>query len=318
VIRTGGDDLLLLDTRGSVTIRFDILQDGIPPAEVKQYVHETTAGPIWVSYSHWYFFDSGGRAYFAFRTWWDRRVVFSLQEAKQIPENRALKEAAEAAERLFVLNTLQAGAKVAQAWAAKAPPEYSSHDKGPWDEVKRLLTAVHLAGRIRMKEAAPLLRQLEPIPDFSTYTSASEKIPDEGLFLATSRSDPTRQQVQLALRRLGEKPAGYPVREVMRKGTGDKKEKPYHPVKASMPRADRVRLVNKELTPRDVVDALGEPDYVSRPLPGDGEADWVWEYDIDADKPYTLRIVWAGQSSRSIKRVEPPAWKEGNTRDLND
>jgi hypothetical protein len=318
IIRTGGDVLLLLDARGVVVHRFDILAEGLPAGDVKRYVRETTAGPLWADYSYWYFFESGGQSYFAFRTWWDRRVVLSLEKARPIRQGAALTKAADAAERAFVLDTLRAGARVARRWAAKKLPEYSHGEPGPWDGVERLFNAVHLAGRMKLKVAAPLLRQLEPIPSFDTSGSASETVPDGGLFLASSRWDPMRQQVQLALRRLGERPAGYPVREVMLKPAGSDQEIPYHPPKQAAPRANRVRLVNRNLTPRKVVDAIGEPDYKLRPAAGDPDADWVWEYDIDSEKPYTLRIVWLGQKALSIKRVEPPTWKDSDTRDLQD
>jgi hypothetical protein len=318
VVRTGYDELLLFDPRGVAALNLDILRDAIPAAEVKAHVRNTTAGPMWADYSHWYFFTWGGRPFFGFRTWWDRRVIISLREAKAVPDEGAIRHAANAAEREFVLATLQAGAKVARKWAAKKLPVYPPLDTWPWDKVDHLATAVHLAGRTSLKEAAQLLRLVEQVPSSGSSVSAHEDAPAGDLFLASCRIDSTRQQVHLALRRVGERPAVYPVREMKRAGAARSRDEPYHPPQHATPRARRVDEVSKRSGPKDVVDTIGEPDYLTRPAAGDGEADWVWEYDIDADSPYTLRIVWAGRRIRSISKVEPPSWKDSNKRDLQD
>jgi hypothetical protein len=300
-----------------VTVDLDILRDGFPAAEVKEHVHDTSIGPLWSYYSHWYFFSAGGRAYFAVRTWWDRPIIVSLREGKSAPDEKLMRQAANAAEREFALETLRAAAAVARKWSAKKIPEYSHQDKGPWDEVEGIRAEMHIAGRTKLKDAGPLLRELETIPSFDNSVWSGETVPAGGLFLNTCSYDPTRQQIQLALRRVGEKPAGYPVREVIRSRADAFGEEPYHPAKHSTPRSARVADITEDLRPQAVVDSIGEPDYVTRPTVRDGDADRVSEYDVDTDKPFTLRLVWSGQRMRAIEQVEPPAWI-GDKRDLQD
>jgi hypothetical protein len=93
----------------------------------------------------------------------------------------------------------------------------------------------------------------------------------------------------------------------------------YHPAKLRVPRDQRVDQITTGMGPKAIVDLIGAPDYVR------GEREWVekrgdviWEYDMDATLPYTLRIVWKDRTAWWIRKIEPPLWKNSNRRDQQD
>jgi hypothetical protein len=318
VVSTDSSGLLLLSPMGQIKLTVRILGDVVLPAEEKEYVLASTAGPIWSGYSHWYFFTAGNEPYFGIRTWWDRRIILSIGEAKMVPDEGAVSKAAGEAERDSVLARLRRGAEVARKWAVKNLPEYSHQDKGPWDEVEGLSSAIHMAGRMGIEAAIPFLLEIEKIPNFGTSsTSFEDDVPAGELLLATHSRDDTRRNVKLSLRRLGARPAGLPAIEVRSAVKGDIWGKTYIPKKHAAPRDERVNSVSKGMKAKAVVDTLGEPDYINRLPTADGQWHYAWEFDVDADKPFTFRVLFSENGSvSSAVKIDPPIWKDKKMRDM--
>jgi hypothetical protein len=65
----------------------------------------------------------------------------------------------------------------------------------------------------------------------------------------------------------------------------------------------------------EVIQTIGEPDYTMRSADG-----FAWEYDVDADIPYTLRVTFEGKEFLidKVETMVPPGWKidESLTRDM--
>ena len=63
------------------------------------------------------------------------------------------------------------------------------------------------------------------------------------------------------------------------------------------------------MTPIEVLRSIGAPDFVNfRSI--------AWEYEMDVEEPYTLRIIWrdkrvVGEVVRSV----PALWQQGEVRD---
>ena len=80
----------------------------------------------------------------------------------------------------------------------------------------------------------------------------------------------------------------------------------------SGPRALRVDLLKGGMTPRDVLNTLGAPDYVSFP-------EQAWEYDMDSESSFTLRVFWKDKKVVDRwERIAPPLWQVGETRYEDD
>lgn len=143
-------------------------------------------------------------------------------------------------------------------------------------ERARVLAAVRAAGLTVVREAVPHLRLLERSDDLVLRTT-----------------------VHVALRRLGETPLVFPCNWPE-----------WHEEYACFtePRADRVDMVRVGDEPAAVRSAIGCPDSVA-------EQNLIWEYDMDAVEPYTLRIRWSVGRVEQIERIKPALWQQGFARD---
>ena len=117
----------------------------------------------------------------------------------------------------------------------------------------------------------------------------------------------TRQNVQLALRRLGRKPGAFPCTSFKTEHRNYDQMKPYMRKPAPGNRETNVEKVKKGMSPEEVIDLLDCPDYIPRR---------EWQYDIDSEKPYTLNISWTDERTvKEVKMISPALWKEGTMRD---
>jgi|SRR5947209_17557649 len=133
-----------------------------------------------------------------------------------VSADRKLWAAAEAGERALVRAAPGAGRDAARARAARKSAEYSYRESGPREGATDVGAAVHLAGWMKLTEAAPLLQAMERVPQFGTSVTASEMaMSPGGIHLAIDRAELTRRQTRLALRRMGLSRARLPVGEVM-------------------------------------------------------------------------------------------------------
>ena len=65
--------------------------------------------------------------------------------------------------------------------------------------------------------------------------------------------------------------------------------------------------IQKGMSPEQVINLVDCPDY----MPGR-----IWQYDIDANEPYTLALSWSDdQKVKEIEFIRPALWKEGTLRD---
>jgi hypothetical protein len=287
VIWTGGDELLILEpTQGRVTFKVDILAQ-FTKEEKERYVYETTAGPQWVGMSCRRFVDVKDHTYFVLRTWWDRRIIIDVANAKTVSDEGQLKIALDDADREYTLALLKRHVPTSQ-------PSKTTPSEDEWQAVR---SAAHLAGRLRVMEVKEELRVLE-------------KSADKGC-----SSNSLRRTAQLSLRRLGARPACHAAYNL---GTPD--EGPTIPD----PCPGRVELaakIEKSMKPAEVLQTLGSPDFMGWPRMEDMSAepidDEFWEYDIDAESPFTLRIILDSErhTIKEIEKIAPPLWKSGNLRD---
>jgi hypothetical protein len=277
------------------------IKDAIPNADDDKYVHHTTAGPKWNQFALSYFVTVGGKPYFCVRTWWDRRIVIDLAAAKQVPD-RGMEAVLDAEERKLMLDILKGGVAVV------------SQGERPLAPYFRLLAAIHLSGRIQEKTAVPLLRKLEPFDVSNTY-SLGEHGP--GSDLKAGDISPQnystydlRRVVQLSLRRLGETPAELPATSFQPQGS----QKEFEPRKWKEPRSQRVASMKIAMTPQEVLNTLGAPDYVERGQNIHRQGPWevAWRYDMDARPGWTLLLVWSSHKVAAIEKVSPALWNRRN------
>jgi hypothetical protein len=312
VVWTAFNDLLVLDAKGVVTLEVPIC-DSIPAAEKEAYVHWTTGGFSWSGDSHWYFFTANEKLHFGIRTRWDRRILLCTSDAKLVADEAAVHEGAIVGEREHILSTLRKASAVAKQWGAKGIPEYSTQHKSPWEEVPGLGAVIKLAERMDLKDAVPLLLDVESLPYFGNSCSQlSETVPEGQLFIATYSYDSLRSAVQLAIRRLGGTPKGLPTKELFVAKADNQRGDGYRPKTHKSPRVDRVPLVTTSMGAKEVADTIGEPDYVVWA----GVGEWRWEYDIDTATPFTFQVLWKNNKLVRTERLHPPVWTDGTKRDM--
>jgi hypothetical protein len=68
------------------------------------------------------------------------------------------------------------------------------------------------------------------------------------------------------------------------------------------------------MTPMDVLNILGAPDYVERGQNIHRQGPWevAWRYDMDARPGWTLLLVWRGHKVEAIEKVSPALWNRKN------
>jgi hypothetical protein len=296
----GGSRIEVMDTDHNTRLLLWI-KDAIPKGDDDKYIHHTTAGPKWNQYALAYFLTVDGKPYFCVRTWWDRRIVIDLAAAKQVPD-RGMESVLDAEERKLVLDILKGGVAVV------------SQEEIPLAPFFRLKAAVHLSGRIQEKKTVPFLRKLEPLGFARTYTMGEW---GPGVDLKAGEISPQnysthdlRRVVQLSLRRLGETPAELPVVSLHQPGS----EKTFEPRKWKGPRFERVSSIKIAMTPQEILNILGAPDYVERGQNIHRQGPWevAWRYDMDARPGCTLLLVWRGHKVEAIEKVSPALWNRKN------
>lgn len=301
VVHNSHETLLVLDAftgRKSIELR---LFETFGESECRAYVVQTTAGPMWWGTSHAYFIVHDDNEHFVLRTWWDRRVIIRLPEARLIdsPSHR-LAEAFAAAECEWTLQEIERAAELA---ATGGLPDAS------WEQRSRVHTAIHLAGRLGLSDSEPYLRTLER----DNRAGSSTVVPVEEPPETDGHVDPwsfvtveLRQRAQLALRRVGLTPQELGCVWFSTRGG----EGLYVPRKHDSPRAERVGQVKQGMTVQQILDTVGCPDYVVTHRN-------LLEYDVDSSDPFTLVIELDRGSTQAIRveHVRPPRWKDGFQRD---
>jgi hypothetical protein len=268
-----------------------------------RYTSFSTAGLMWgSSYCHFYFVQHDGAPYFCMRAWWDNRLVLDLDAGKQVQADPDLEARLVDAEKTFVLKTLEGTKnwvwKPGERWGMKLVenPDCPTVWEG--------LRAIHMAGRMKLREAVPMLQDLEGCQGSYSSTSSHsdyEAAPGE-ITPHNYRSLTIRQLSQLSLRRIGMRPAGYQAIMLSRRGEG------YFLPEDPLPfrRETRVSEIRLGHTPEQVVEKIGGPDFIRRNC---------WVYDIDDATPFTLHVFWDAEGVSKMEERTPPHWHDGVIRD---
>ncbi len=296
VIYTGWQELIVVDPQGKETGKVNVLKDCLTKDENDKYVSQTTAGPMWAERSHWYFASADAKGYFIIRPYWGRHLIIELTTGAITTPTENINKATQKAEKDYVLSVLKT---VLDGTMKKCDCCGGSHEA---------VYAAYLAGALKIQEAVPALRKLESSTHCGSSTMGGFGDVPEG------RIDPfnystytTRQSVHLALRRLGEKPGAFPCTSFKTEHKQYEKQKPYVRKPAPGTRESNAGNVKKGMSPEQVIDLIDCPDYI----PGR-----EWQYDIDAQKPYTLTISWTdARTVEDVKVVRPALWQEGTVRD---
>jgi hypothetical protein len=240
----------------------------------ERHVYESTAGLHWARFSHWYFVEIGGRLHLCVRAQWGQRLLIDLAGGVLVPLPVKGAMALRIAEREFALDTLE---------EAASKPIPADRDGRDWswsdlvDEMEAVQTAVLLAGQERVLEAAEPLGRLEPHPysALSAGRYGALEATETEIVPFCYKAYSLRQLVQLSLRRLGVKPAGWPATAVGNHVLSPSARFPWRMVALAAP----------GMTAGALLAALGPPDRISVP---------VWQYDIDdPGAAFTLNIIWS-------------------------
>jgi hypothetical protein len=169
-----------------------------------------------------------------------------------------------------------------------------------------------MAGRRELRRAAPLIRTLQRAAHVGSTSASVVLGPREGEIHPLSYGEYSLRQVaQLSLRRLGERASGDPATFFRYYSPGEAGRK-FVPRGRPEPRALGASRIEKHMTPLEVLETLGPPDFVVA-------SQGAWEYDIDGtgqENPYTLRVVWDERRVSSVERITPPLWAAGDRRDV--
>jgi hypothetical protein len=299
VVRSGWDELLAFNpATGQANGKLKIL-DEFPAAERAQFVHQTTAGPMWSQSSRWYFQEIEGKLYFVVRAHWGRRVVLDLASGKNVADTAAVKAKLNDGERDWVLATLKANTPLL---IGDEPGEPCR------DVITDTMAAIDIASRDQVQGAVKFLRSLES----SEYVGSSGMIPihigkfQQGEIDPYAYSEYTiRSKAQQALRKLGHTPSELPGIAFRPVGRYDQESliKP----KPAEPRALALTTVRVGASAQEVLDSVGGPDRIHR------EGNKIaWEYHVDGPDAHTVHVFWSKPFPpvvASTTKVSPPTWK---------
>jgi hypothetical protein len=258
----------------------------------------STAGMEWTGYSWRYFVRLNARPYFVWRVWWGDRLVIDLDAAVLVAATPKLVRAFDEAETRGItrfFDTCLTRIDELTRWLTEPKakePEETPPQHNPLQELAwKITAAARLAGVLRVKDCAQALRALESIDLVSSWGSTTSF---GDLYSLEQQS--LRPIVQHALRQIGEVPAGYPPYHfLVVRNDYDRRDR--EPVSECVPdRATKLGHLNRDMTPREVLQLVGMPDFIRRGSNKVGEFHrWYeqWEYDTPRhDRWETRRLTW--------------------------
>jgi hypothetical protein len=252
---------------------------------------------MWTGHSRWYYLEVGDDVLFVIRPSWGRRLIVNITGGGVVARSdESFISACVEAERRFVIETI--------GWGASHIGEM---DEG--ERVSEVLTAVIMAAQNKNRDVIADLRELQQ----SDYAGSSGGWWDIENTYADGEINPfnsttmtMRRAVHAALRFMGEKPDEIPCTWFHITREGRLGEYATYPELAA-PRATRVDLVAPGATPYEVMVAIGAPDFIDF-------TEVAWEYDMDAEEAYMLRVGFADKKRVDrIERLVPPMWQRGDT-----
>lgn len=278
----------------------------------------TSAGAYWAGNSWRYFFRHDDKPYFAWRPYWGRRLVFSLdgERGQRLSDEQAnepgllatmIREEGDWASRRVTeaaLHSVPLQVFLAETYQNRCKPQPIR------EHLAFLIPAIQLCGVHQRHECISSLLELESL-SFIRSTSTCRAIGmDKGWSLETELFRPV---VHHALRRMGQVPRGLPpFRFPSRDGqclpgldTGDDRR--------TIP--ERVR---PGITPIETLERIGSPDDY---FEGAGKAgELYWDYDFHQEGAwFSHRLTWArfedGNRLAAIETVPAP-WLTNSDREF--
>jgi hypothetical protein len=299
IVRTASESLLLVAPDGEVTATLNVLTDLLSESEREQFTRWTTAGTAWGGLSLWYFVMLRERQHFAILTGWGRRLLIDVERGRRVDEDDESRRLTEALESDFATDILQSAVRCSSAEVI--------------DAAAKVRTAAHIAARMQLCDCVPFLEQLESIEYRGSYVGDLSSVPSGEIGPGLCARNELRQLIQLCLRRLGARSGGQPVTQFFY-GSKGSRWVPYRPSPLPTPRETRTELGRAGMTPLQILDVFGPPDFVD----WRSEGFW-WEYDMDSEPAFTLRVNW-GQDRRvmGFERLQPARWLRGVERDMEE
>ncbi len=297
VVWTARERLLVLEPgAGDVRCNINILEQ-FTDAEQESFVSHTTAGPSWTDGSIWIYMNFRGSVFFIIQPWWGHTVVVDLDANRVLDEpDEEFQRAQRSAEVAWTLSTLTTYLE-----------EYENNTDVVYGTTLDALGALNAVGRYHIDEAVPLLRRLEVVDVIQSsggYWDRDNELQSGEINPFNYSRRRFRQAVQFTLRELGEVPQEFPCTSFST--TRERKILPH--IELPAPRAERVSLLQPGQRAEAVIDAIGTPDFVFFQRR-------TWEYDMDTEDPYTLRVQW--KSLTEVDRIEivrPALWQQDITR----
>ena len=286
IVHTAYENIMVISPTGKVSSKIDFLDDALTDDENRNYVHQTTAGPMWAGLSISYFFEHKSREYYAIRPWWGRRIIVDLKSGEIQKTTDKLSDACIVSEKEIVMKSLE---------------------KKPKNDNERFeqCLAIYLAGVLKMKKAIPYLRSAENSTVIGSSTSGGLSWGEDFDNEVDPHSYETysiRQIAQLSLRRLGEKPKSLPCHSF--EITMDGESKRFNPILKNE-RHENVSKVKVGMSAKQILTLIGPPDFISYDK---------WSYDMGVSTPFTLTIKMDARKSTAIER-QKPIWLNGLDRD---
>lgn len=246
-----------------------------------------------------------GALYFVTRYYWGKHTFVDLDARRVIDApGESLLQAATDADRRFVLAALDGAAKRIEAaqWDRRRAPM-----------AQEAQIAIFIAGQLKMREAVPLLREMEACADVSAWGAGTGRAWPGG---PRFKLHALRRAAHVALRRIGETPGPEPSYTLL-SGQGWSEPEPGK----TLDRAKLRESVAAGMQASALFALAGPPDW-ARELPDEkiGDAFVVlWEYDVDAPEPATLRVyINPDGEVTKVVNTTPPTWAEGFHRDIGD
>ncbi len=297
----------------------------------------------WSGYSFRSVVEADGESFLLTRVRWGKRILigFERQEIISNPTSRQIKacEAVESAWAIGVLNGApdELDQIIQNLYPIQirrpAPTETGRRRRLLPDQEQKirlnkrqrdLELATQMAGRFGYRDAIPALRAIEQwrltIPDHPDFTDEDRRGFDQINYKLW-------RDARLALRRMGERASGHqPIGyafpawlEEIQIGTVDRYAGVALP-ELIVPSKDAIAGISKGTSVRRVIQLLGAPDAWRRLKNNRNQL----EFDIDADKPYSLRVDFKLTDGKQaparvvkVKRIKKPGWTIGSERDLD-
>jgi len=275
------------------------LDEIFPGAEYEENVIMSTAGPLWCELAFCYILKHKDTDYLSMWCPSGKRVLLNLTDPK-IADPKPLLKVIEKEEKQRVESFLAESAAIA-----------SEHNRGlRWDKAYAgMLLAIDYGLTNTVKSLRIFEEHSWQGPSCFHQGNYVKTFGLEKKLVSYKRYD-GRRYAQLALRRLGYKPAGY------RGNVFDKAK-----INEVIPTNDRKTASSKiklGSTAREVYNVVGSPDYITSAVEDDDTKpyvhlkkkwNWAWRYDFDSPGEFSLLYIWDAEGQvKRIEKITPALW----------